>query len=154
MKWILTTVCWTLQKDINFNKIYLNIHHVILAVFFSNYRKEMFKKSYHPLRLTGATPLCLLISITWMKTATRTSRFKTTSRNSLLDVMHVPPSWKIPYSSSCRQQTRLAGASVASHCPHWHQSSSCVSDRSISTRPSAHASPLVVCGGNMAAMVF
>lgn len=34
MKWILTTVCWTLQKDINFNKIYLNIHHVILAFFF------------------------------------------------------------------------------------------------------------------------
>lgn len=53
-------------------------------------------KSYHALRFTGATPLCRRTSITWMKTANRTSRFKTTSRNSLFDVMHVPPSWNIP----------------------------------------------------------
>lgn len=32
--------------------------------FFFKLKKVMLKKSYHPLRFTGATPLCLFISIT------------------------------------------------------------------------------------------
>lgn len=109
--------------------------------------------THHGLRSTGAAPLCRCTSITWMKTANKTCLFKTTSWKCLVDVIHLPSSWNMPKSSNWRQHTRLS-RSESSQWPHLHHVWSTTSLRSIKTRPSAYASPLLVCEVKRASVVF